>query len=134
VARKGFLKEKCGPRAKMFEHHWLKREQSIDRRFQICASTGKLVREPASLLFTARLDDLVPAWCRISSSQREAVTRADMRQQPGKVAFKLRTSIKSFFHNLFQAIRGANVKLMQTGCARSGERNGACGFVMPSAC
>jgi len=24
VARKGFLKDKCGPRAKKFEHHWFK--------------------------------------------------------------------------------------------------------------
>jgi len=24
VASKGFLKDKCGPRAKKFEHHWLR--------------------------------------------------------------------------------------------------------------
>jgi len=24
VAREGFLKDKCGPRAKKFEHHWSK--------------------------------------------------------------------------------------------------------------
>jgi len=27
VVREGFLKDKCGPRAKTFEHHWCRRTE-----------------------------------------------------------------------------------------------------------
>jgi len=35
VAREGFLKDKCGPGAKKFEHHWCTVYTHVLRRFTI---------------------------------------------------------------------------------------------------
>jgi len=41
VAREGFLKDKYGPRAKKFEHHWRK-ECLVTTSKQVATSTSKI--------------------------------------------------------------------------------------------
>jgi len=38
MAREGFLKDKCGPRAKTFEHHWCRSRQIFGGAKDFCSN------------------------------------------------------------------------------------------------
>jgi len=73
VVREGFLKDKCGPRAKKFEHHWFMASQcfSLTPTFHpgMCCLNGDLMRM-ASIRSTAGIL-LLKKWShRLSSCAR----------------------------------------------------------------